>query len=132
MIQVCAAVIVQDQKVFIAQRKKDSHQGGLWEFPGGKLEKGETPHECLKRELLEELSVKAEIGSFIGASTYEYPEKSICLSAYFVSIKDKPVLKEHEALAWVFYSELLNYPLAPADRPIAKALIDIIARGGSP
>ncbi len=132
MIQVCAAVIIQGQKVFIAQRKKDSHQGGLWEFPGGKIEKGETPQECLQRELLEELSVTAKIGRFIGASNYEYPEKSICLSAYLVSIKEKPVLKEHQDFAWVFYGDLGNYPLAPADKPIAKAVIDIFSRGGSP
>lgn len=132
MILVCAAVIVEDQRVLIAQRKKDSHQGGLWEFPGGKLEKGETPQQCLQRELLEELSVTAKIGSFIGSSTYEYPERSIFLSAYFVKIKEKPVLKEHQALAWVFCSDLFNYPLAPADKPIAKVLIDLFARGGSP
>lgn len=128
MIDVLAAVIVKDQKVFLAKRNTQGSQGGLWEFPGGKLEEGETPCECLKRELQEELSVDATIGEYITENRHRYPEKTICLIAYFAAINEEPRLKEHEEFRWVDYDKLLNYNLAPADRPIAKAVIEVMAR----
>lgn len=123
MIDVYAAVILNGKKVFLAKRNEHSHQGGLWEFPGGKIEPGESPRVCLERELFEELGVRAFIGEYITESIFKYPEKEIRLLAYFASISEKPSLREHEAFMWVSFKELLDYPLAPADRPIAQAVI---------
>ena len=72
MIKVTAAIIVDSGKVFIAKRKPPGRMPGMWEFPGGKIEEGETPEQCLKRELHEELGIDAAIGRHIGTRVYEY------------------------------------------------------------
>ena len=123
MIDVLAAVIVRGEQVLLAKRSQKSSQGGLWEFPGGKLEDGETHQECLVRDLEEELAETAEVGDFVAETVHTYPEKTIRLIAYFVSIDREPKAEEHERVAWVNCSELLDYNLAPADKPIAKAVM---------
>ena len=107
MIDVCAAVIVnpKEKLVFLAKRPENSHLAGFWEFPGGKMEKGESPKECLVRELKEELDVSARVGSFICESVYHYSEKTVRLLAYWVMIAEKPKLKEHDSFMWVRVDE---------------------------
>ena len=85
MEKVTAAVIERNGKILIAKRKRSQKLGGKWEFPGGKLEPGETPEECLKRELLEELGIEAVIDHYLCANTFAYRHLTIKLLAYRVS-----------------------------------------------
>ena len=83
-IDVTAAVIIADNQVLAARRKAGSHLAGFWEFPGGKIEAGETPEVCLQRELKEELGITSKIGRFLGESLYDYDVKIVRLMAYKV------------------------------------------------
>ncbi len=129
MQQVTAAVIEKDGKILIAKRKKDDHQGGKWEFPGGKVEHGETPQECLRRELREELGIETVIGDFICSSKFDYSHISIELLAYRVSYRSgnfKP--EEHEEIKWVSPEDLEKYSFPEADIPIVKRIVKDIYR----
>ncbi|HEX2947077.1 MAG TPA: (deoxy)nucleoside triphosphate pyrophosphohydrolase [Clostridia bacterium] len=126
MKDVTAAVIMKDGKVFIARRAPGENSAGGWEFPGGKVEKDETPQECLRRELFEELGIKAEIGEFVCESIYEYPKGTIRLLAYRAEIIDGGIgLSVHDDCRWVPMSELKSYRLLPADVPVAEKLVEI-------
>lgn len=124
MKEVTAAVIVRNQKVLIAQRPAGKSLAHYWEFPGGKLEVGETLPQCLKRELKEELNLDATIGSFITASRFEYEFGTINLNAFFVSIAPDIEVRsnEHEQIKWISLAEFDNYQFPPADVPIVEAL----------
>src|ERR1700689_3372698 len=76
-VEVSAALIFRGGKLLITQRHKTSHLGGLWEFPGGKREAGETFEECLRRELAEELGIEAEVGRMVESLAHEYPERTV-------------------------------------------------------
>ncbi len=120
---VAAAVIRKNGKVLIAQRASGEHLETFWEFPGGKIEKGETPEQCLKRELFEEFGIDVKIGPFIAESRFCYKSKNIRLLAYEVAYLGGDFsLKVHSAIAWVTLGEMANYSLAPADIPIAEKL----------
>jgi 8-oxo-dGTP diphosphatase len=124
MKQVAAAVIEKDGKVLIAQRKAGDALAGKWEFPGGKLEPGETPEQCLRRELMEEFGVDTEIGAFVCSSRFEYNHFHIELLAYRVRhIAGEFRLNDHAAILWVNPGELLNYDLASADIPVVNILV---------
>ncbi len=121
--QVTAAVIEKDGKILIAQRRKGSTLGGRWEFPGGKIEPGETAEVCLKRELKEEFEIESEIGKFIIASQFRYCLVPIELLAYRVNhLSGDFKVNEHEEIRWVDPSELSSYDFMPADKPIVKLL----------
>ena len=125
-IQVTAAIIVKDGKFLIAQRKlNDDIFGGFWEFPGGKVEDGETPEECLARELKEELDIEAEVGQLITSDNYVYPHGTFDLIAYKVNhISGEFVLNVHEEIKWVSLNEMTNFEFPPADLPIIEKLKD--------
>lgn len=121
--QVTAAVIEQDGKILIAQRRKGSTLAGKWEFPGGKIEPGETAEVCLKRELKEEFGIDAEVEKFIMASQFRYCLVPIELLAYRVKhICGNFKINEHDQIRWVSPSELGSYDFMPADKPIVKLL----------
>ncbi|MDP3730833.1 MAG: 8-oxo-dGTP diphosphatase MutT [Candidatus Omnitrophota bacterium] len=121
--QVTAAVIEKDGKILIAQRFKRRTLGGKWEFPGGKIEPGETAEACLKRELKEEFDIDSEIGKFIIASRFRYCLVPIELLAYRVKhLSGDFKVNEHEEIRWVSPSELKLYDFTPADKPIVAIL----------
>lgn len=118
MKKVTAAIIYKDNKILIAQRKAGDKLEYKWEFPGGKVEPGESPEECLKRELKEELMVNSTIGDFFDSSTYHYKHGSFQLLAYWTSIGDEmPNPTVHEKLTWISPANLDKYDFCPADIP---------------
>ena len=120
---VIAAIAIRRKKVLIARRGPTQKLAGLWEFPGGKLEAGETPELCLAREIAEEFGVDVRVGAFLARNLHHHDDGAIDLRAYRVEWPDteyQPV--EHDAVRWVQRGEILRYDLAPADVPIAKAV----------
>lgn len=123
MIHVVGAVLVRDGRFLAAQRGPAKSLADLWEFPGGKIEVGETARQALARELREELRVEASIGQFIARSEYDYPFGAVRLDAYFCSLTDgEPQLTEHQAIRWLASDELDDVEWAPADIPIIDEL----------
>ena len=112
MLQVTAAVITRKEHFLICQRSS-----GKWEFPGGKIHEGETPEDCLKRELREELGIETETGALIKTVDHDYPDKSISLHFFESRIVSGHItLHEHQAYEWVSLEELSGYDLSEADR----------------
>ena len=122
-IDVTAAVICLEGKVLITQRGEGQHLAGSWEFPGGKLEDGETLEECLQREINEELSISISVGAHIITTTHEYGNKAIKLHAFHASLVSGELkLHDHSDAQWVSINELDTYKFAPADLPIIEHL----------
>ena len=123
LLKVTAAVLEKDGKFLIAKRKKDDVLGGLWEFPGGKIEEGETAEKCLARELKEELDITVEVGELITSNKHKYPHGYFELKAYRVKyISGEIVLNDHDDFKWVTVDEMDNFEFPPADIPIIKEL----------
>jgi 8-oxo-dGTP diphosphatase len=122
---VTAAVIERDGHILIAKRRQGSRFAGKWEFPGGKLEKGETPEQCLKRELQEELDILTDIGDLICTSEYNYtPDLTIRLLAYRTAVISGVFnLNDHEEIRWVKPEDLAKYDFPEADKPIVEILM---------
>ena len=121
--RVTAAILIKDGRIIIARRRSADHQGDKWEFPGGKIEPGETPEQCLQREIKEELDIEVSVGRFLGSSIYHYDHISIELLAYRTYWqKGSITLKAHAAYRWVPLEHLDQYDFAPADRPLAARL----------
>lgn len=123
LVEVACGLILDDDKVFICRRKPEKSLGGYWEFPGGKVEAGETGEVCLARELKEELGMAVEVGELFMVNDHKYEHIYIRLRAYVceLSLFDG-VLRDHDDFAWVSISDVSHWRLAPADIPIAEAL----------
>ena len=120
-IKVSAAIIVKDGKVFAARRKPSIHLAGFWEFPGGKLEAGETPEQCLARELKEEFTITTRVGVFVGESVFDYGTKIVRLMAYEVEhLAGDFKLIDHDELRWLGLDDLNSVEWAPADIPLVE------------
>jgi 8-oxo-dGTP diphosphatase len=120
---VTAALIIEQGKILVTQRREHSSHGLLWEFPGGKVKEGEEPRDALQRELKEELDVEVEVGMIFDAIFYSYPEYPILLLVYRCRI-EKGSLKPigcHD-LRWVNLRGLEKLAMPPADDPIRKHL----------
>jgi 8-oxo-dGTP diphosphatase len=121
--QVTAGIIRKDDKILISRRAPNKHLAGYWEFPGGKIEDGETPQECLQRELFEELGIVVKVGQFFMENVHHYGDKIIQLQAYECEhISGNIILNDHDQIEWVETSEFVNFKFAPADIPFIKAL----------
>ena len=119
-VRVVAAVIKAENEegqpiIFATQRGYGDLKGG-WEFPGGKIEKGETPQEALKREIMEELDTEISVGELIDTIEYDYPTFHLSMDCFWCQIvKGDLVLKEHEAAKWLRADELDSVEWLPAD-----------------
>ena len=114
-IRVVAAGIRKDDKIFATQRGYGELKGG-WEFPGGKIEEGETPQEALKREIEEELDTEISVGELIDTIEYDYPTFHLSMDCFWCEIVEgKLVLKEHEAARWLDRKTMDDVEWLPAD-----------------
>jgi len=127
-IEVVGAVIVKDGLILCAQRGSTAKLPGMWEFPGGKIEPGESATEALVREINEELSCTIEVDEFINKAEFEYDFGVVILSTYYCSLlSGEPILSEHQNMAWLRSDELLTLDWAPADLPAVAAIQEAAA-----
>lgn len=126
-INVVGAIIIKDGKILCAQRGNSKALAYLWEFPGGKIEKGETPREALKRELVEELNIEVFVEqNQFEQTTYEYYFGIVQLTTFICQLKmGEPKLTEHIAIKWLEPSKLSSLEWAPADIPAVEKLNEI-------
>jgi 8-oxo-dGTP diphosphatase len=121
-IRVVAAIIRDKGRIFATQRGYGPYKDG-WEFPGGKIEPGETPEEALKREIREELDTEIEVGEPAGHIEYDYPEFHLSMDCFFCTLLSGSLtLKEHEAARWLSPAELDSVSWLPADRSLIDGL----------
>ena len=123
IVKVTAAILEKDGRIIIDQRNSKYHLTGKWEFPGGKIETGETPEECLARELDEEFDIEVSVGDFLGSSIHHYEHISIELMAYRTFWDGGQINSNgNKNYKWVTVDELSQYDFAPADRPFVDRL----------
>ena len=123
IINVVAAAIEKDGKFFCAQRPEGKSLGGFWEFPGGKLEEGESPEQALIREIKEELNSEIKIVSYINEASYDYDFGTVVMKTYHAKlISGNLELLEHQNSTWLAPHELSTINWAPVDRPAVKLL----------
>lgn len=127
-INVVGAVILKDDLILCAQRSQTAVLPGLWEFPGGKIEAGETPREALAREIREELLVDVTVGDEVAKTEYKYSFGEVTLTTFYCEIDAGDItLTEHEAVRWVSASELDALEWAPADVPAVESIVQRFA-----
>ncbi len=129
LLVVAAALIDTDGRVLIAQRPEGKSLGGLWEFPGGKVEPGERPEETLIRELAEELNitVKEPCLAPLSFASHGYNDFHLLMPLYVCRRWEGfPQAVEHQAIRWVAPNRLREFPMPPADEPLIPALIDLL------
>lgn len=119
IINVVAAAIEKDGKFFCAQRPEGKSLGGFWEFPGGKLEKGESPEQALIREIKEELNSEIQIVSYINEASYDYDFGTVVMKTYHAKLLE---LLEHQNSTWLAPRELSTINRAPVNRPAVKTI----------
>ena len=123
-IHVTCAIIERDGLVLAAQRSATMSMPFKWEFPGGKIHEGETPEECLRRELVEELGIQVAVGKSLPVSTHHYPAFTVTLYPYVCTITaGEIVIHEHAAIVWLPLDELHSLDWAEADLPVIEAYL---------
>ncbi len=124
ILEVAAAVLWREGKLLVTQRPPGTHLAGLWEFPGGKMEPGETPAQCLVRELEEELGIQIHVSQLLHSTTYEYEDRIVRL--YFLRCHlqhGEPQPIGCAQIRWVEPSELPRLPMPPADQDFVSRLL---------
>lgn len=126
MTEVVAALIWKDNKFLICQRPANKARGLMWEFVGGKVEKGESKEEALIRECREELDIQISVGEKFTEVTHEYPDITVHLTLFNATVeKGEPQLIEHNAINWITPAEIPQYDFCPADEVILKRLMGL-------
>ncbi len=121
-VRVVAAIIIHENKIFATQRGYGEFKDG-WEFPGGKIEPGETPQEALVREIKEELGIEIEVKDFLETVEYDYPKFHLSMDCFFCTIRSgELVLKEHEAAKWLTAETLESVEWLPADKGLIEGI----------
>jgi len=122
---VAGALVSLQGHILIAQRPIGKHMAGGWEFPGGKIDKGEAPLAALRRELEEELGIEVQKSEYLVTCDHEYPDRVVHLELWLVTeFKGEPKPLDHQALRWVSVDQLATADLLPADQPLIEALIN--------
>ena len=125
-IKVVAAIIVKDGRLFATQRG-DGDYKDWWEFPGGKIEPGETPEQALKREIKEELDTEINVGDHLITVEYDYPKFHMTMGCYLCSVvSGKLTLLEHEAARWLGPDELESVKWLPSDIEVVEKIRGIL------
>ena len=123
------ALVDADGRVLLAQRPAGKQLAGLWEFPGGKVEKGETPEDCLVRELREEIGIETKVACLapLTFASHSYDDFHLLMPLYVCRrFEGIPEPKEGQALKWVRPRQMRDYPMPPADAPLIPFLIDLL------
>lgn len=124
MVEVVAALIKRGDKFLICQRPQNKARGLLWEFVGGKVEKGESKKQALMRECKEELNIILDVGDVFIDVTHEYPDIVVHLTLFNAVIAEgEPQLIEHNDMKWITATEIPNYEFCPADKVILQKLM---------
>ena len=124
--EVTAGIFLKEKRVLLMRRAPGQNAAGGWEYPGGKIEPGETGEQCLRRELREELCIDAEIGAKVAESTFTTDEKVIHLHAYHVTQYAGEIqLTVHDQMEWVPLEALLDHDQLPADYLISRTLLEV-------
>ena len=125
-IEVVAAIIIRNGEVFATQRGYGEWQG-WWEFPGGKMEKGESPQEALKREIREELDAEIEVGELLETVEWDYPTFHLTMHCFVCSLVSESLhLNEHEAAAWLSKDTLRSVKWLPADEGLLDKIAEVL------
>ena len=125
-IEVVAAIIIKDGKVFATQRGYGEFKG-WWEFPGGKIESGECPKDALVREIREELDAEIEVGELLETVEWDYPDFHLTMHCFICSpLSESMHLNEHEAAAWLTYETLRSVKWLPADEGILSLIEELL------
>jgi mutator protein MutT len=123
IVEVAAGLVFRGGKLLIAQRFKEAHVGGLWEFPGGKREPNESFEQCLQRELREELGIDVQVRQLVEEIAHEYPDRRVLLRFYHCAVeKGEPAAFGCAACRWITAAELSQFEFPPADAKLLKTL----------
>ena len=124
-IEVVAAIIIKEGHVFATQRGYGEWQG-WWEFPGGKMEAGESPQEALRREIREELDAEISVGDFLETVEWDYPNFHLTMHCFVCSLVSESLhLNEHEAAAWLSRETLRSVKWLPADEGLLDRIVEL-------
>lgn len=127
MINVVAGILKDKDKIMIARKREGKPLAGMWEFPGGKIEKEETPEESLVRELMEEMKIKVKVLDYVDESIYDYGDKVVSLKGYVAEIEEGQItLSDHDKYEWVNPTEAYSYKIAPADIPLLDKFVEMV------
>ena len=125
-IEVVAAIIREEDRVLATQRGYGEFEG-MWEFPGGKIEEGETPKQALRREIKEELDTRIRVGKLIDTIEYDYPTFHLSMDCFWAMVLEGDlVLKEHEAAKWLTKEELDSVEWLPADITLIEKIKEML------
>lgn len=127
-VKVVAAIIIHNNQIFATQRGYGDFKDG-WEFPGGKVEPGETPQQALVREIKEELDTEIEVGDYLMTVEYDYPDFHLSMDCFFCTINSgNLVLREHEAAKWLTVETLDTVDWLPADQGLVEQIKDYLLK----